>query len=109
MCLSGPRQLTFTFIGDTIILATSRHQENPLSLDMAIGRASIGDRCVLKNCEVNDGARVGDDCKIGDGAIIGGHAVLDKGTVIPPGKHVAPKTHWSGNPAVFKGPVEDDH
>lgn len=76
---------------------------------MAIGKATIGSRCVLKNCEVNDRAKVGDDCKIGEGAVIGHDSVLDAGTVIPPGKMVPSKTHWAGNPAVFKGVVEDDH
>lgn len=69
-------------------------------------RVTIGHRCVIHGCHVEDEALVGmgavllTGCRIGAGALVAAGALVREGFVVPPGMVVA------GVPAAIRGPVD---
>lgn len=71
-------------------------------------RVTIGHRCVIHGCTIEDEALIGmgavllSECRIGRGALIAAGAVVREGFVVPPG------TVAAGVPAVLRGPVSPE-
>merc|ERR1712216_108567 len=62
---------------------------------------SVGSRCYLKACTIQDHATIGDGCIVQEGALVEASAVLAPGSVVPPGARIPGGEEWGGNPVTF--------
>ena len=68
-------------------------------------RVTIGHRCVVHGCTVEDGALVGMGAVLLSGSRIGAGALVAAGAVVLEGFQVPPGTVAAGVPARLRGPV----
>ena len=68
-------------------------------------RVTIGHRCVVHGCTVEDGALVGMGAVLLSGSRIGAGALVAAGAVVLEGFEVPPGTVAAGVPARLRGPV----
>jgi len=69
---------------------------------------SIGSRCYLKACTIQDEVTIGDGCIVQEGALIETGAVLEAGSVVPAGARVPAAEVWGGNPLSFVRKLHKD-
>jgi carbonic anhydrase/acetyltransferase-like protein (isoleucine patch superfamily) len=62
-------------------------------------RVTVGHRCILHGCTVEDDALIGMGAVVMNGAVIGEGAVVGAGAVVTEGTHVPPRTLAVGVPA----------
>jgi carbonic anhydrase/acetyltransferase-like protein (isoleucine patch superfamily) len=62
-------------------------------------RVTVGHRCILHGCTVEDDALIGMGAVVMNGAVIGEGAVVGAGAVVTEGTHVPPRTIAVGIPA----------
>jgi len=62
---------------------------------------TVGARCYLKACTIQDNATLGDGCVVLEGALIEAGAVLAAGSVVPAGARIPAGEMWGGNPLQF--------
>jgi gamma-carbonic anhydrase len=69
---------------------------------------TIGHRCVVHGCRVEDGCLLGIGCIVLDGAVIGEGSVVGAGAVVTPGTIVPPRSMVLGIPAKVRRPLEGE-
>merc|ERR1712070_1135 len=67
---------------------------------------TIGARCYLKACTIQDNVTIGDGCTVQEGALIEKGAVLSAGSVVPAGARIPAGEMWGGNPLQFVRKLE---
>ncbi|PAF41748.1 gamma carbonic anhydrase family protein [Helicobacter sp. 11S02596-1] len=85
------------------------HQDESTGGDVVIGKdVTIGHRCIIHACHIDDlcligmGSVVMDGAKIGKNSIVGAGSLITKGKVFPPGSLIM------GNPAKFVRTLSED-
>ena len=69
---------------------------------------TVGHRCVLHACTLEDRAFVGMGSVILDGAVVASEGMLGAGSLLSPGKRVGARELWLGRPARFVRTVSDE-
>ena len=69
---------------------------------------TIGHRCVVHGCRVEDGCLLGIGCIVLDGAVIGEGSIVGAGAVVTPGTIVPPRSMVLGIPGKVRRPLEGD-
>ena len=89
----------FTSIGDNTVIHTAASLPTGMPAKVEIGNnCTIGARCTLFSCKIEDDVMIGDRCVILEGAIIEKGAQIAPGSVVPPGRMIPTKQLWGGNP-----------
>jgi carbonic anhydrase/acetyltransferase-like protein (isoleucine patch superfamily) len=68
---------------------------------------TVGHRCILHGCTIEDGAMVGMGAIVMNGAVIGAQSIVGAGALIPEGKVFPPRSLIVGFPAQVKRPLAD--
>ncbi len=77
--------------------------------DTEIGdEVTIGHRCVVHGCRIEDGCLLGIGCIVLDGALVGEGSVIGAGAVVTPGTKIPPRSMVLGIPAKVRRPLEGD-
>lgn len=77
--------------------------------DTEIGdEVTIGHRCVVHGCRIEDGCLLGIGCIILDGAMVGEGSVIGAGAVVTPGTKIPPRSMVLGIPAKVRRPLEGE-
>lgn len=69
---------------------------------------TVGHRCVVHGCRVEDGCLLGIGCVILDGAVVGEGSVIGAGAVVTPGTTIPPRSMVLGVPAKVRRPLTDE-
>ena len=70
--------------------------------NVTIGKnCSIGAKCTLYSCHLEEDVVVGDRCVILEGARLEKGSQIAPGSVVPPGRLIPAKQLWGGNPVKF--------
>ncbi len=80
----------------TIVHVTSRGHATSVGADVTVGH-----RCILHACELQDRAFVGMGATLLDGSVVETGAMLAAGSLLTPGKVVPAGQLWGGRPARF--------
>ena len=84
-----------TNVQDGTVIHVSRERHPTL-----IGAdVTIGHRCMIHGCTLEDGAFVGMSATVLDGAVVEGGAMLAAGALLTPGKRIPSGQLWAGSPA----------
>lgn len=107
--LNSIRVDCFSNVQDRTVIHAARSSPTGLSAATSIGKyVSIGPRCLLRSCKVEDECIIGAKSILMEGSVVQTHAKLAPGTVLPPGKLVPSGQLWEGNPARFVRDLTDD-
>jgi carbonic anhydrase/acetyltransferase-like protein (isoleucine patch superfamily) len=69
---------------------------------------TIGHRCVVHGCRIEDGCLLGIGSVILDGAVVGEGSVIGAGAVVTPGTTIPPRSMVLGLPAKVRRPLTDE-
>ncbi len=69
---------------------------------------TVGHRCVVHGCRIEDGCLLGIGSVILDGAVVGEGSVIGAGAVVTPGTKIPPRSMVLGIPAKVRRPLTDD-
>lgn len=84
----------------TIIHVNHPGQIDATGSDVVVGDSiTIGHRCTLHGCHINDNCLIGMNCCIMDHVIIESNVMLGAGSLVPPGKHLESGFLYFGSPA----------
>ncbi|MCA9625443.1 MAG: gamma carbonic anhydrase family protein [Myxococcales bacterium] len=69
------------------------------AFDTRIGDGvTVGHRCVIHGCVVEDGCLIGNGAIVLDGAVVGRDSIVAAGAVVPPGMQIPPRSMVMGIP-----------
>lgn len=69
---------------------------------------TVGHRCVVHGCRIEDGCLLGIGCVVLDGAVVGEGSVVGAGAVVTPGTKIPPRSMVLGIPAKVRRPLSDE-
>ena len=82
----------FVCIGDNTVVHTAASLPTGMPAGVTIGNnTTIGARCTLYSCQIEEDVMIGDRCVILEGAKIEKGAQLAPGSVVPPGRLIPTK------------------
>ena len=83
----------------SVLHITNRSAFVPDGYDLTIGNeVTVGHRCVLHACTIEDASLVGMGSTVLDGAVVCSGAMLGANSLVPPGKIVTGGYLWLGSP-----------
>ena len=89
----------FTSVGDNTVIHTAAALPTGMPAGVVIGNnVTIGAKCTLYSCHIEEDVMIGDHCVILEGARIEKGAQIAPGSVVPPGRLIPTKQLWGGNP-----------
>jgi len=92
----------------TMVHVTGGEGEGLPQFDTELGEeVTVGHRCVVHGCRVEDGCLLGIGCVILDGAVVGEGSVVGAGAVVTPGTKIPPRSMVLGVPAKVRRPLTD--
>ena len=92
----------FTSVGDNTVIHTAASLPTGMPAKVYIGfNVTIGSKCTLYSCHIEDDVMIGDGCVVLEGARIEKGAQLAPGSVVPPGRLIPAKQLWAGNPVEY--------
>ena len=92
----------YSNIGDGTVIHTCRSLPQGAPSSVNIGKnVTIGPKCVLYPCIIDDDVKLNAKCVVQDGCRLERGCVLERGSIVPPGKLIPSYTVWGGNPVVF--------
>ena len=94
--------MSFTCIGDGTVIHTAASLPTGMSATVFIGQnVTIGPKCTLYSCHVDEDVVIGDHSVILEGARLEKGCMIAPNSVVPPGRLIPSKQLWAGNPVEF--------